>query len=232
MDKSNKERRALEKIPIGTIFGKLTVQSYAAQVPGRTSYNCVCECEEELVVTGTNLRLGRTKSCLSCVYIKNVVKIKPGDVFGNLTVVRHVGTNSNRHSVWECICGCGGIDTYVGSALKIGSVTTCKKCSVRRTKDKEFFSNKVVKRKKGPGYLYCFESIGPSGPIIKIGRSTNPKHRFQHLKSGNPFLKVVWLKEGYAELEKSFHKKLTELGLHIGGEWFKKPEDMSILEYL
>lgn len=46
-----------------------------------------------------------------------------GQVFGSLTVLRRVATKPR--SVWECVCVCGVVKTYVGSELTLGRVRSC-----------------------------------------------------------------------------------------------------------
>jgi len=39
---------------------------------------------------------------------ENRLKFKlTGMVFGNLTVIKYVGSDKNRNSIWECLCKCG-----------------------------------------------------------------------------------------------------------------------------
>ncbi len=49
-----------------------------------------------------------------------------GQRFGSLTVVRHVGINSKRTHIWECLCDCGELTTADSGKLK--SRKCCKKC--------------------------------------------------------------------------------------------------------
>jgi len=60
----------------GKRFGLLTVGSYAGSKfrgrAARASWNCVCACGTNLVVTGAKLRSGETKSC-GCA-----TRFKPG----------------------------------------------------------------------------------------------------------------------------------------------------------
>jgi hypothetical protein len=47
----------------GKQYGRLTVLSKAESGDGRTRWNCKCDCGNELIVHGLNLKKGRTKSC-------------------------------------------------------------------------------------------------------------------------------------------------------------------------
>lgn len=47
----------------GAKFGRLTVESRAANSGTRAAWNCVCECGRKTVVEGKKLRNGHTKSC-------------------------------------------------------------------------------------------------------------------------------------------------------------------------
>ena len=48
-----------------------------------------------------------------------------GKRFGRLTVIRCVGRNKWRDSVWECSCDCGNVTTVSGGHLKDGHTTSC-----------------------------------------------------------------------------------------------------------
>lgn len=47
----------------GQKFGRLTVISRAENRGERAAWNCLCECGNKVVVRGTNLQRGTTKSC-------------------------------------------------------------------------------------------------------------------------------------------------------------------------
>ena len=47
----------------GQSFGKLTVLSYSHSTGARHMYFCRCECGKEILVGGTHLRSGHTRSC-------------------------------------------------------------------------------------------------------------------------------------------------------------------------
>lgn len=48
-----------------------------------------------------------------------------GKRIGRLTVIRCVGRNKWRDSVWECSCDCGNVTTVSGGHLKDGHTTSC-----------------------------------------------------------------------------------------------------------
>ncbi len=51
--------------------------------------------------------------------------VKPGDVFGNLTVVSDSGERRNHYIVWNCRCSCGNTIKVDMRTLKRGTVTDC-----------------------------------------------------------------------------------------------------------
>lgn len=86
-----------------------------------------CSCPKRTVssVPGNALRFGSTKSC-GCLR----QEIRPqndltGQVFGRLTVIRKVGVNKHRVSLWLCTCECGATKTVVRSNL---INNTCRSC--------------------------------------------------------------------------------------------------------
>ena len=54
----------------GRMFGKLTVVGFATTKNGRAFYNCKCDCGKEIIVSGSHLVTGHTKSC-GCSRIRN-----------------------------------------------------------------------------------------------------------------------------------------------------------------
>ncbi len=48
-----------------------------------------------------------------------------GQVFGKLTVIKRVETESNKHSYWLCKCECGSESIVAGSNLKNGNTSSC-----------------------------------------------------------------------------------------------------------
>lgn len=40
--------------------------------------------------------------------------------FGKLKVIKRIGTDNSRHSIYECICDCGKITTASTKSLKSG----------------------------------------------------------------------------------------------------------------
>ena len=58
----------------GRMFGKLTVVGFATTKNGRAFYNCKCDCGKEIIVSGSHLVTGHTKSC-GCSRIRNITSI-------------------------------------------------------------------------------------------------------------------------------------------------------------
>lgn len=47
------------------------------------------------------------------------------NVYGRLTVIKKVGINNWRDSLWECLCSCGNIKVIAGGDLKKSKVKSC-----------------------------------------------------------------------------------------------------------
>lgn len=54
-------------------------------------------------------------------------KIKPGDVFGNLTIVKLSGQNQTKHNLWQCKCKCGKHTIVSSSNIKRTNSCGCSK---------------------------------------------------------------------------------------------------------
>jgi len=48
-----------------------------------------------------------------------------GKRFGSLLVVKLLGRDKNRHSIWECLCDCGNTSTPIGDSLWRGHTKSC-----------------------------------------------------------------------------------------------------------
>lgn len=79
--KYNMEQSELNKIPIGTRFGKLVIiedLGFKQQVPGhnRRYYRCICDCGAEREASGNELKSGNLNSCGHCLISKGEEKVK------------------------------------------------------------------------------------------------------------------------------------------------------------
>lgn len=59
------------------------------------------------------------------------LKVRPGDVFGHLTVIERAGSDKWGSSVWKCLCDCGKEKVVRGGHLTSGKSQSCG-CSRRR----------------------------------------------------------------------------------------------------
>lgn len=56
---------------------------------------------------------------------KSKIELQPGNVFGELTVIREEGKEPRGHYVWLCLCECGKTKIVRGASLQAGSVRSC-----------------------------------------------------------------------------------------------------------
>ena len=123
-------------------FGKLLVLKNAGKQDGRRYYwECQCDCGKKIIIEGSRLRSGNTKSCGCGRYDglkkynlqqseKN--KIPIGQKFGKLTVIEDLGfrqqTEGHRRRWYKCLCDCGNEKEAQGNMLKQGQIISCGKC--------------------------------------------------------------------------------------------------------
>lgn len=87
----------------GMVFGELKVVGFVEIKNLRSYWKCLCSCGKEVIVQGTQLTTGKTKSCGHLK--KRIVKRNLiGQKFGRLTVISQ-DTNYPRY--WYCVCECG-----------------------------------------------------------------------------------------------------------------------------
>lgn len=96
----------------GQKFNRLLVLEDSGQRKNRqVVWKCLCDCGNITYVVGQALRDNHTKSC-GCLQKEKareaqMIFLKKGQQFGNLTVVQLVGKNKFRNNIWECECICG-----------------------------------------------------------------------------------------------------------------------------
>jgi hypothetical protein len=117
---------------LGERFGRLlVVERIGAKLQG-IRWKCKCDCGKEMIVDGSSLRTGRTKSC-GCMHredlSKRMTKNILGQRFGRLVVIEYIGSRKNRHgstsAMWRCKCDCGQEKIIRGPALRYGVVLSC-----------------------------------------------------------------------------------------------------------
>lgn len=111
-------------VPVGTVFGRLTVIEEAPRTPrGERAMLCRCECGETKVATVGALRCGDAKSC-GCSH--QGAAIPPGTVFGRLTVIGEAPrTGARSVRAMLCRCECGTTKVVGLGNLRHGQVTSC-----------------------------------------------------------------------------------------------------------
>ena len=114
----------------GQKFGRLLVIERAPNnKAGRAMWKCKCDCGNEVIVLGKNIRNGTTKSC-GCLQRERTSEASLIDLvgkrFGKLTVLSRVpGRTSNGKVEWECQCDCGSVIKVLGDSLRRGHTLSC-----------------------------------------------------------------------------------------------------------
>lgn len=108
----------------GQRFGLLTAIEPAKSAHGRTHWVCKCDCGNTVCVATESLRSGHTKSC-GCLKHKTNAQDLTGMTFGYLKVIRRVGIDKHRKSLWRCKCKCGRTTVVNAADLKSGNTKSC-----------------------------------------------------------------------------------------------------------
>lgn len=149
--------KAIRKDMIGKKFNKLIVIEEAGKNKyGRILYKCKCDCGNEKIVPGVNLRNGTVKSC-GCL-VRDVAKErrgKPcangkdltGQRFGKLVVLGISSRRGNSDGIgrglrFKCRCDCGNICEVSSRQLIHGGAISCG-CAL-----KESFAETINQHKK------------------------------------------------------------------------------------
>lgn len=116
----------------GQKFGRLTVISRSNDYVSpkgqhHPQWLCRCECGNECVVSGNNLKRGNTNSC-GCYGNEMASKANLTDLsghkFGRLTVIERA-KNKGEKVYWKCQCDCGNIKDVEAYRLTHGLTQSC-----------------------------------------------------------------------------------------------------------
>ena len=106
----------------GQRFGKLTVIERKGESKcGHAAWLCRCDCGNQSVVIGRDLKRGCTTSC-GC--LKKAIDLT-GQRFGRLTVIERRGSTTDGQATWLCQCDCGNQSVVAGGHLRKGQTTSC-----------------------------------------------------------------------------------------------------------
>lgn len=110
---------------IGKKFNRLTViEKLPKYKNGKTYYKCICDCGNEKIVYGSDLKRNNVSSC-GCYRRDCKRKDITGKKFGKLTAIRPLYSNNKQSIVWECQCDCGKICKATVGSLVCGNTQSC-----------------------------------------------------------------------------------------------------------
>ena len=115
------------KNEIGNKYGKLVVLERAQKPEGRPKgayWLCQCECGNQKVIRGADLRAGGVNSC-GCLWGKHSIKNEMGNKYGRLTVIAESSERKFGSVCWICQCDCGNQIVAPGDELRNGSIKSC-----------------------------------------------------------------------------------------------------------
>lgn len=137
----------------GKRFGRLTVIREAGRVRRLATWLCKCDCGNECIAVGANLRRGATKSC-GCLRDEGTTAPEDltGKRFGRLTAVKRC-ERAGKHDrpKWLCKCDCGNECVVLARYLKQGKVQSCG-CIQGKNSPTDLFDGTMIgslTRKKG-----------------------------------------------------------------------------------
>lgn len=111
----------------GQRFGKLLVVESVVRPEhikgGKKYWLCKCDCGNNVITSGSNLRNDHTESC-GCGRVQDIT----GKVFSRLTVIKQVQRPENvknKESYWMCKCECGKEIIVNSGSLKNGHTNSC-----------------------------------------------------------------------------------------------------------
>lgn len=132
---------------VGQKFGKLTVTSLNEDKSkkGVLYWNCLCDCGNTFVASGSNLK-NRNSSHCGCskkIFSDNFMDLT-GQRYGRLTVVS-LASHDNGIVFWNCVCDCGSQKIAKASELRSGHTSSCG-CLLKESRRKNALTRALVNR--------------------------------------------------------------------------------------
>jgi len=113
---------------VGKKYGNLKVLKSAKSEKIGAHWLCLCKCGNTRIVSGSDLRRGRKKSCCCLNKTRGLPIIdETGKRYGKLTVIKKsVAKESGKlGSWWICKCDCGNETIVHGRRLRTGHTRSC-----------------------------------------------------------------------------------------------------------
>lgn len=90
---------------------------------------------------------------------QNKINDLSGQQFGNLIVIKRIGTNKGSHSVYECRCSCGNTENITDIELKRAGKFVCSKCADTLSQGEKFIKNILEEHKVNYAQQYVFSDL-------------------------------------------------------------------------
>lgn len=89
---------------------------------------------------------------------QNKINDLSGQWIGDLWIIKRAGTNKGAHSLYECKCSCGNVETISDSRLKEGKVV-CSKCSNSISNGEKYIKNILDANNVNYSQQYVFNDL-------------------------------------------------------------------------
>lgn len=107
----------------GQKFGRLLVidEVLNKRKDGKILWRCVCECGQEKTIVGSDLKRHNSGCTTGCSRRLQLL----GQKFGDLIIIKYVGSDKSGQSIWHAQCTCGNFTNVRGGDLKNGNTKSC-----------------------------------------------------------------------------------------------------------
>jgi hypothetical protein len=140
----------------GNEYGKLKVISEELSTGKGARWLCECECGNQTIVLGIDLRSGNTSSC-GCSYTIDEI----GNTYGKYKVIGKAKKTKGA-AYWVCSCECGKKKTVRGDLLRKGEAASCGQCNRPFVVNKTGFSTHPLYYTWSGMLQRCYNSNNPA----------------------------------------------------------------------
>lgn len=145
-------------------YGLLTVIAEAGRRYSQVAWLCRCDCGNERIVVGDNLKTGNTVSC-GCYRLSKVTHDLTNKKFSFLTAIKKAYIAGTSGWKWECICECGNTKNILASSL-VNKVTVSCGCAIKGPNNPVRPSN-IIARSRHHGINRRAREKGAGGKLPK-----------------------------------------------------------------
>lgn len=207
----------------GRRFGRYVITGYAGARNQGKYWHAKCDCGNDRIVFGPNLKRGLSQSCgclANQVRGDSIFRDLTGQKFGRLSVISFAGMKDSWAS-WNSVCDCGNEKIVLSGVLIQGQAKSCGCLRSEMAKDR----NKALAKQGGEAASNTAEYRTWRAILSRCHSQSHPKY---HLYGGRGIIVCDRWRNSYAAFLEDMGRRPAEkptIDRFPNGEWNYEPEN-------